>query len=122
VCFIDTKTFKLIMANNQEFANEFMMDMSRNMITVYNRIISLTQKQMPGRIADALLYFSDDIFENRRFELPLTMQEIAEFTKMSKDNVVRILKSFDHENIIKRYDHDLEIIDYDKMLRISTTG
>lgn len=122
VCFIDTNTFKLIMERNKEFADEFMFDMSKNMISIYNRIISLTQKQMAGRVADALVYLSDDIFESRKFDLPLTKQEIAEFTKMSKDNVVRIMKSFNDENIIMQSNNKIEIIDYDKLLRICETG
>lgn len=122
VCFINTETFKLIMERNRAFADEFMQDMSKNMISIYNRIISLTQKQMAGRVADALVYFSEDIFESRKFELPLTKQEIADFTKMSKDNVVRIMKSFNDEKIILQTKNLVEIIEFDKLLRISTTG
>lgn len=122
VCFINTETFKLIMEKNKEFADEFMQDMSKNMISIFNRIISLTQKQMAGRVADALVYFSDDIFESRKFDLPLSKQEIADFTKMSKDNVVRIMKSFNDENIIIQSNKLVEIIDYDKLLRICSTG
>ncbi|MCK5208278.1 MAG: Crp/Fnr family transcriptional regulator, partial [Cyclobacteriaceae bacterium] len=121
-CFINTETFKLIMEKNKEFADEFMQDMSKNMISIFNRIISLTQKQMAGRVADALVYFSDDIFESRKFDLPLSKQEIADFTKMSKDNVVRIMKSFNDENIIIQSNKLVEIIDYDKLLRICSTG
>jgi CRP-like cAMP-binding protein len=122
VCFIDTKIFKLIMEENKAFADEFMQDMSRNMISIYNRIISLTQKQMAGRVADALVYLSDDIFESRTFDLPLTKQEIADFAKMSKDNVVKIMKAFNNENIIKQSDKSIEIIDYDKLQLICSTG
>ena len=122
VCFIDSKVFKEIMLMNQEFAQEFMQDMSKNMISVYNRIISLTQKQMPGRIADALVYFSDEIFESRTFEMILTKQEFADFSKMSKDSVSRVLKSFNNDGLINFEDNMVEILDYDKLLRISTTG
>lgn len=122
VCFIDTSTFKLIMEKNQEFANEFMQDMSRNMISIYNRLTSLTQKQMAGRIADALLYFAKEIFEDASFELPLNKQEMADFTKMSKDNVVRILKSLDHDKIISQSGHMVRILDHEKLSRISSTG
>jgi CRP-like cAMP-binding protein len=122
VCFIDTKVFKLIMDRNKEFANEFLQDMSKNMISIYSRIISLTQKQMAGRVADALVYFADDLFESKKFDLPLTNQEIADFTKMSKDNVVRIIKSFNDENIIRLDKKSVEILNYDKLLRISSVG
>ena len=122
VCFIDTKIFKLIMSRNKDFADAFMQDMSTNMISIYNRIISLTQKQMAGRVADALIYFSDDVFESKEFEIPLSNQEIADFTQMTKDNLVRIMKSLNHENTISQTDNIIRIVDYKKLLRISATG
>lgn len=122
VCFIDSKVFKLILDNNTEFANSFMQDMSINMISVFNRIISLTQKQMAGRIADALMYFSEEIFESKEFHLPISKQEIADYTQMSKDNLVRIMKSFDNENIIQMKDDVLTIVDIKKLRYISSTG
>ena len=122
VCIIDSQGFKLIMEQNQEFANEFIKDMSKNMISVYKRLISLTQKQMPGRIADALLYFSNEVFETRSFDLPLTKQEMSDFTKMSKDNVVRILRSFHNDGIISYSSEQVHIKDYNKLMLISSTG
>ena len=122
VCFIDTNIFKEVMLMNEAFAQEFMQDMSKNMIAVYNRIISLTQKQMPGRIADALLYLSDEIFESRSFEMILSKQDLADFTKMSKDSVSRVLKSFNGDKLIDLSEKSIEILDYEKLSRISSTG
>ena len=122
VCFIDTATFRLVMEKNKAFADAFMHDMSKNMIAIYNRIISLTQKQMAGRIADALLYFSDEVFENRDFEIPLSKQDMADFTQMTRDNMVRILRSFHNEEIIHLDKEKVHIADYEKLVHISTTG
>lgn len=122
VCFIDTATFKIVMEKNKAFADAFMHDMSKNMIAIYNRIISLTQKQMAGRVADALLYFSDEVFEDKVFQLPLSKQEIADFTQMTKDNLVRIMRSFNNENIIHQEGDTIHIVSHDKLRHISTTG
>ena len=62
VCFIDLQVFKKVLKGNHLFAEEFLKDLSREVIKVYNRLIHLTQKQMPGRMADALLYLQDEIF------------------------------------------------------------
>lgn len=122
VCFIDSKVFKEILENNKKFSEEFMQDISKNTISIYKRIISLTQKQMAGRIADALIYLSDDIFENRKFDMVLSKQELADFTKMSKDSLVRVLKTFTSEQLINLSGNAIEILDYDKLLRISSIG
>ncbi len=122
VCFIDSNIFKQIMHSNKKFSEEFMQDMSKNTISVYKRIISLTQKQMAGRIADALIYLSDDIFENRKFDMILSKRELADFTKMSKDNFVKVLKTFTNEKLINLSENTVEILDYDKLLRISSIG
>ena len=122
VCFIDTATFKQVMEQNRAFADAFMQDMSRNMIAIYKRIISLTQKQMAGRIADALLYLADEVFEAPSFGLPLSKQEMADFTQMTKDNLVRLLRSFDSENIIHQENGNIEILDMEKLRHISNTG
>ena len=54
VCFIAVDVFKQIMHTNNAFADEFIKDMSKNILINYNRLMNLTQKQMSGRIADAL--------------------------------------------------------------------
>lgn len=122
VCFIDSPVFKHVLDNNSDFANMFMQDMSKNMISVFNRIISLTQKQMAGRVADALIYFSEDVFNNNSFNLPISKQEIADYTQMSKDNLVRIMRSLNNENIIHQDRDMLTIINMEKLKYISSTG
>ena len=122
VCFIDSLVFKHVMDNNSDFANMFMQDMSKNMVSVFNRIISLTQKQMAGRVADALIYFSEDVFNDNSFNLPISKQEIADYTQMSKDNLVRIMRSLNNENIIHQDGDMFTIINMDKLKYISSTG
>jgi CRP/FNR family transcriptional regulator len=39
-----------------------MKDYSANVLIIYNRLATLNQKQMHGRMADGLLYLSDEIF------------------------------------------------------------
>ena len=122
VCFIDSQVFRQVMDNNTDFANMFMEDMSKNMVSVFNRIISLTQKQMAGRLADALIYFSENIFNSSTFNLPMSKQEIADYTQMSKDNLVRIMRSFNTENIIDQEGDNYAIINMEKLKYISSTG
>ncbi len=122
ICFIDTQVFKKIISRNTSFYEEFMKDFSRNILSVYNRLIQLTQKQMPGRMADALLYLVEEIFESKRFEMIISRQDLAELSGMSRDSAVKVLRGFQNEGIIRITDHEMEILDHEALIKISRIG
>jgi len=84
--------------------------------------ISLTQKQMHGRMADGLLYLSKDFFESDTFKLHLSRQEIADLTAMSKDSAIRILKDFERDGLISLKGNELSILNTDQLMNISLKG
>lgn len=122
VCFIDLNTIKEIIRRNSRFAEEFMKDLSRNTLNVYNRLIYLTQKQIPGRMADSLLYLFEEIFESDHFPMLLNKQDLADLSAMSRDSAVKILRSFEHEGIIQFDDKELWLLDHESLKRISRIG
>ena len=122
VCFIDLNVFKEIIDSNKTFSTEFMKDFSRNTLSVYNRLLSLTQKQMPGRMADTLIYLFDEIFGARKFTMHLSRQDISELSGMSKDSAVKILREFQNDGIINLTDNEMELLNPEALRRISRTG
>lgn len=122
VCFIDLKAFKEIMRRNSRFAEEFMKDFSRNTLNVYNRLIYLTQKQMPGRMADSLLYLFEEIFESDHFPMLLTKQDLADLSAMSRESAVKILRSFEHDGLIRFDEKELRLLDRESLKRVSRIG
>jgi CRP/FNR family transcriptional regulator len=122
VCFIDVNVLKEIIDSNKIFAHEMMKDFSRNILAVYNRLLYLTQKQMPGRMADTLLYLFDEIFESDQFDMCLSKQDISELSGMSKDSAVKVLREFQKEKIINSTERELVLLDREALTRISRTG
>ena len=122
VCFIDLNVIKEVIRRNNRFAEEFMKDFSRNTLNVYNRLIYLTQKQMPGRMADSLLYLFEEIFLSDHFPMLLNKQDLADLSAMSRDSAVKILRSFEHEGIIQFNDKELRLLDHESLKRISRIG
>ena len=122
VCFIDIHVFKTIIRQNVFFAEEFMKDFSKNTLSVYNRLIYLTQKQMPGRMSDALLYLFDEIFESNKFPMLVSKQDLADLSAMSKDSGVKILREFQNEGIIRITDHEIELLNVEALKKISKIG
>ena len=122
VCLIDMHIFREIISTNRKFAEAFMKDFSRNTLIVYNRLISLTQKQMPGRMADSLLYLFEEIFENDHFPMALSKQDLADLSAMSRDSALKVLRSFEHEGIIRFDDKELCLLDKPGLKKISRIG
>ena len=77
---------------------------------------------MPGRIAEALLMFSDTIFKTDEFEMILSRQELGEMTNMAKESVVRILKELEGTGVIEAGYSRIKIVDKEKLRLISERG
>lgn len=119
VCFIEINVFKQIIRENVDFAEAFMKELSRNGIFNQERFISLTHKNMPGRIADGLIYLHNEIFNELDFRIEISRQDLADFTGMSKDSVIRTLKELAGEQIIELQGNTVVITDKEKLERIS---
>lgn len=122
VCFIDVDIFIKILDLNKAFAHEFMKDLSLTILTVYDRLVLLTQKHMPGRVADSLLYLADEIFLSHSFKSYLTKQDIADLSGMAKDSTMKTLRQFQKMGIISCDEHEIQILDYQALKRISKIG
>jgi CRP/FNR family transcriptional regulator len=121
-CFIDAKFIKEMVKTNSCFAEALLTDISYDAQKNIFKLLSMTQKKMPGRVAEVILYLANKIFENDKFEMILTRQELAEMSGMAKESVVRILKDFADEGIISSAGHQFEILKKDKLIMICENG
>ncbi len=121
-CFIDMSVFKQLVHQNSKFAEGWLMDISQKSLAMHYRMVSLTQKKMPGRLAEALLFFANEIYHADEFELVLTRQEIGDFTNMAKESVIRILKEFEDDEVVKANCPRIKILNKEKLQMISNNG
>ena len=93
-------------------------------MTIFNfdQILSLTQKQMHGRIADVLFYLSDKIYCNNPFDMTISRQDLADLSAMSKESAIRILKEFKEEGILTTEGNSINILKPELLKQISETG
>jgi CRP/FNR family transcriptional regulator len=122
VCFVSVENFKLCIRSNPDFAEKFIEHLNRTSVYILGRFVDLTQKQMPGRVADALLYLANEIYESNPFKVTLSRQDLAEMTSLSKESFIRILKEFKEEGIIKMNGNFIEITKMDALKKISQVG
>jgi len=100
ICFVDINTFNKILANNGEFAARIIHHIASDGLFIFDRLMSQSHKQLPGRIADVILYFSQVIYKSNDFEFPFTRRELAELAGTTKESFIRTLAEFKHDKII----------------------
>ena len=121
-CLIDSSKLTKLFSENNRFAVELLRHHTKQNNLLLNKLVNLTQKYMPGRVADTLLYLKNDIYKENPFTVPLTRQDLADMSNMTKESLVRILQQFKTSELIKTQGNTFEIIDESGLLSISRNG
>ncbi len=121
-CLIDSSKIVQLFSGNNEFATELVRYHTKQSNNLLSKLVNLTQKYMPGRVAETLLYLKNDIYQTNPFHLHLTRQELAEMSNMTKESLVRIFQQFKESKIIKTQGSTIEIIDEVSLYSISKNG
>ena len=122
VCYFDFALLKNILDHNNAFASEFLKDFSISILSVYNRLMTLTHKNIAGKMAYTLLYLFEDVYENKENSILFSKHDLADLASVSRDSAVKILRDFQHEGIIRMTDHKIEIIKPDRLRMIQSVG
>ncbi len=122
ICAIDKKVFESLIVDNGVFAQSLMEQINKCTFYHFRRLISASQKQLNGRMADALLHLSDDIYKSKDFDMVLSRKELAELAGMSMMSAVRVVKNLEQSGIISEQNGRLSIVDRTKLLEISKYG
>jgi len=122
VCFIDLGNFRKVLASSSKFSESFLMLCSHNYLESLDRMVAISQKQMHGRMADALIHLSTEIYKSESISDEISRMDIAEFTCMSKDSAIRVLKEFERDRIVSLQGKQIEILDPKKLIEIADKG
>ena len=120
--FYDLEVYKEIARKNSKVYDKLTQNICNYAMLYYTKFISLSLKQVNGRIAETLLYLHNEIYNVNPIELSISKHDIAEMTGMSKDTATRVLKSFHEEGIIVKDGNSITIVDADKLEQISLNG
>lgn len=121
-CFIDSdKIFELV-TKNSKFAFELLKLNNKQNVQILNNLVGITQKYMPGRVADLLLYLKNEIFQSNPFNTHLSRQELADMCGMTMESFIRILKEFKSSDIIAVDGTNIHVLDEEALARISKKG
>lgn len=122
VCVVNLDFIKSLFLKNGGFAMGLLTKISKINDKIINQTLDIRQKNLIGRVAFVLLYFTKDIYNSMIFDLPVSRKEIADYIGMSTANVIRTLSEFKKDGIIKVFGKTIEIVDLNKLEIISKRG
>ncbi len=123
VCFIDNQSFKELISRNTQFANELLLFLCREELTYFDRFVNIHQKQINGRMADVILFFSEEINNHAQtFSIPLARSDMAALICTTRESITRALKDLSEVAAIRVKGKTFEILDFNRLKKISETG
>jgi CRP-like cAMP-binding protein len=122
VCMVKIEFIKELFLKNGGFAMGLLTKISRINDKIISQTLDIRQKNLIGRVAFVLLYFTKEIYNSRVFDLPVSRKEIADYIGMSTANVIRTMSDFKKEGIIRVFGKTIEVVDLDKLEIISKRG
>lgn len=122
IFIIDFEIFQQVLQNNGQFSYALLKHITENNLMLLSRLISQSQKQLPGRIADIILYFTEHIYNSEEFNFPLTRTELAELAGTTKESLIRTLTEFKNDKIIKLEGKKVSVISLEILKTLSRIG
>ncbi len=122
VCTIQLDFIKKMFLENGAFAMGLLTKISAINDKIITQTLDIRQKNLVGRVAYVLLYFTREIYNSRVFDLPVSRKEIADYIGMSTANVIRTLSDFKKEGIIRVFGKTIEVVEINKLEVISKRG
>ena len=120
--FIEMDIFQDIVRRNGEFSLKVIGALSNYGLFIFERLISQSHKQLPGRVADVILYFSEEIYHSLSFEFPFSRRELAYLAGTTKESLIRTLTEFKNDKIILLDGSKVEIMSLENVKLLSKHG
>jgi CRP/FNR family transcriptional regulator len=120
-CFIEIDIFKSVLRRNAAFMESYLKEHSERVLHTYHQFSVLTQKNMEGRMAEAIKYLNCQPFNNGSIS-SVSRQDLAEMTAMTKESAIRVLKEFKDDGIIEMENNIIKVLNEKALEQITHYG
>lgn len=118
----DCQSFKAVLGRNIEFANEIIKFLNFNSSRIFKRFINMTEKNARGKVAFMLVCLANSIYHNDEYTMSLTRQDMADFLGLSMENVIRIIKELENDNLIEVNGKSIRLLNKESLHKICEFG
>jgi CRP/FNR family transcriptional regulator, polysaccharide utilization system transcription regulator len=125
VVVLEKNTLNKILKQNADMAFRFMKAMSDDLLYSNNRMVSLTQKHVRGRIAESILLLCDTYgveADGRTLRVMISREDLAHLSNMTTSNAIRTLSGLVSEKTLETAGRKIIILNFDELEAISESG
>lgn len=125
ICHIKRELILEIVRNTPDLAMSIIRAFATDLGFSNRRTVTLTQKHIRGRLAEALLVLKDTYgYENDNCTLKvcLTREDIANLSNMTTANAIRTLSNFSAEGVVELSGKQIKLINKEKLEQINNLG
>lgn len=115
VCLKDITVFRNLVLENSEFAKGVIELLNADLVQSYNRMFSLTTKQLDGRFSELLMFLSRILYESNPFDLTISRKDIADLLSATPESVSRLISNFKSRGVIGVSGHTIELLDMEQL-------
>ena len=122
---IPLNVFIRLLKGNAQLGWFFIERLVRNLGYADERMVSLTQKHIRGRLAETLLFLKENYGQEEdgaTLSIYLSREDLASHSNMTTSNAIRTLSSFATERIIAIDGRKIKIMDEARLKEISKGG
>lgn len=115
--------FVALLHSNPHFTAALFQKIACELEQAEHKIVAITQTNIRGRIADALLflfrYHGEKINQHNIINIRFSREEMANFVGTATETAIRTISDFQKEKLIKINKRSIEIINFDALVYIS---
>lgn len=120
ICFVPKDLLFKMLHENSKISIELLKLLASNLRQAEEQIISMAQKNVRERVAEALLFFKATYgldSESNALNINFNREEIADFVGTSTESAIRLLAEFNNDGIIKLEGKKIIIVDLKKLIK-----
>lgn len=125
VCLISMELIEKLSLANSKLAMYFIRELSTDLGIADERVVSLTQKHIRGRLAESLIFLLENYGleeDGATINIYLSREDLANLSNMTTSNAIRTLSTFVEERIISLDGRKVKVIDEERLRKISKIG
>jgi CRP/FNR family transcriptional regulator, polysaccharide utilization system transcription regulator len=120
ICIVDKTYFMKLAMEDQNLCRAIFKKISDDLKKAEEHIVSLSQKNVRERMAEALLFFKATYgyeTDEQTLAVQLSREEIADFVGTSTESAIRLLSEFNSDKIIGLSGKKIMILNQDKLIK-----
>ena len=121
-CYISGPVFRELINGSGQFASIILALICKEELDYFNDFVNLQQKNNRGRLADALIFFSEHLYRKKDFIIPFSNVDLAALIGTTRESVNRIMREFSNSKLIRYERRSISILNMDMLKKNSEMG